>query len=416
MRDEDEEAQLDIPISVLSAFCRSISAIPGHAGSMLTAGLLLLQAQVSRVGVSPAGLGVYRDLVESLLRNTYIVADLPNRIRKLSAGVDVYRQYASVEPEAPYIAEGCRSEPSWPQAGRVEFRDFSLRYRADLPPALDGINLSIKAGEKIGIVGRTGAGKSTLAKSLFRLVHGTTSGSVLIDGQDISELGVGDLRPRLGIIPQESTMFDGSFRKNLDPLREHTVEDMWAALIKTGIALEVAPVRAAPGDASIDDDDVEDDYRRAVAEYERRWSESGWAMRLVQLMLVKQPIKKKVWRAMTPHGLHRTAQSASHGFSSGQQQLFSLCRVLMRRRRVIVLDEATANVDLATDREMQRIIRSEFSDCTVLTIAHRLETIMDCDRIVVMDRGRIAEVGRPQDLINAGGHFAKLVRANDFGS
>ncbi|KAJ2785146.1 hypothetical protein H4R18_000734 [Coemansia javaensis] len=298
-------------------------------------------------------------------------------------------------------------------AGRVEFRDFSLRYRPNLPPALDGINLTIEAGEKIGIVGRTGAGKSTLAKSLFRLVHGTTSGTVLIDGQDISEMGVGDLRPRLGIIPQESTMFDGSYRKNLDPLHEHTVEDMWAALIRSGIASEVAPLRAVPGGTRVDNSN-EIRYKEAVEAAQRRWDAANWAMRLVILACMGRPKKRRALLGVVPpHGLHRPARGGS---SSGQQQLFSLCRVLMRKRRVIVLDEATANVDLATDREMQRIIRSEFSDCTVLTIAHRLETIMDCDRIVVMDRGRIAEVGRPQDLIDAGGHFAELVRANDFGS
>ncbi|KAJ2779128.1 ATP-binding cassette glutathione S-conjugate transporter ycf1 [Coemansia javaensis] len=364
-------------------------------------------------------LDAYQELIVALLQDTGYITSFPNSIRLLSGAIDVYRQYASIEPEAPYVVEGHRPEPSWPQAGRVEFRDFSLRYREDLPPALDGINLTIEAGEKIGIVGRTGAGKSTLAKALFRLVHGTTSGSIFVDGQDTLEMGVGDLRPRLGIIPQESTMFDGSYRKNLDPLREHTVEDMWAALIQSGIAAEVAPLRTAPGNnnSNVGKDDYDEEYEEEKAEYDRRWAESGWAMRLVQLAFIKGPQKKPEKRRAVPlHGLHRTAQSSIRGFSSGQQQLFSLCRVLMRRRRVIVLDEATANVDLATDREMQRIIRSEFKDHTVLTIAHRLETIMDCDRIVVMDRGRIAEVGPPQDLIDAGGHFAELVRANDFGS
>ncbi|KAJ1718340.1 Canalicular multispecific organic anion transporter 1 [Coemansia biformis] len=124
----------------------------------------------------------------------------------------------------------------------------------------------------------------------------------------------------------------------------------------------------------------------------------------------------KTRRAVKPHGLDRTAQSNSQCFSSGEQQLFSLCRLLMRKRHIIVLDEATANVDLATDRHMQQLIRSEFSDCTVLTIAHRLETIMNSDRIIVMDGGRIAEIGSPQELIDAGGHFAELVTTNDFGT
>ncbi|KAJ2782500.1 Multidrug resistance-associated protein 1 [Coemansia javaensis] len=420
MRDGDEGAQLSIPPVALRCFGIVMEAIACDAVNMAVTALMLFQARMLHSGVSLARMDAYQRLIVTLLRSSGQIAELPNNIRSLSGGIDVYRQYSSIEPEAPYIVEGRRPEKSWPQAGRVEFRDFSLRYRADLPPALDGINLTIEAGEKIGIVGRTGAGKSTLAKSLFRLVHGTTSGSVLIDGQDISEMGVGDLRPRLGIIPQESTMFRCSYRKNLDPLREHSIEDMWAALIQSGIAAEVAPLRTAPGNnnnSNVGKDDYDEEYEEERAEYDRRWAESGWVMRLAQLAFIKGPQKKPEKRRTVPlHGLHRTAQSSIRGLSSGQQQLFSLCRVLMRRRRVIVLDEATANVDLATDREMQRIIRSEFSDCTVLTIAHRLETIMDCDRIVVMDRGRIAEVGRPQDLIDAGGHFAELVRANNFGS
>ncbi|KAJ2781598.1 hypothetical protein H4R18_002782 [Coemansia javaensis] len=416
MQDEDKEAQLDIPINSITNLEYVSETLVESISNLAVSSVLLSRIRAANVGISPNRLGVYQYLVEALLRDTRCIINLPSDIRKLSTGIDVYRQYAAVEPEAPYVVEGCRPEPSWPQAGRVEFRDFSLRYRADLPPALDRINLTIEAGEKIGIVGRTGAGKSTLAKSLFRLVHGTTSGSVLIDGQDISELGVGDLRPRLGIIPQESTMFDGSYRKNLDPLHEHTVEDMWAALIQSGIASEVMPVRTTPGGTNMDEDDYDENYEEDKAKHNTWWAESGWAMRLAQLVFVSRPQPPEKKRTVPLHGLHRTAQSSRRVFSGGQQQLFSLCRVLMRKRRVIVLDEATANVDLATDREMQRIIRSEFSDCTVLTIAHRLETIMDCDRIVVMDRGRIAEVGSPKDLIDAGGHFAELVRANDFGS
>ncbi|KAJ2802497.1 ATP-binding cassette transporter yor1 [Coemansia helicoidea] len=297
----------------------------------------------------------------------------------------------------------------------IEFCDYTMRYREDLEPALNGINLTIQPGEKIGIVGRTGAGKSTLVRSLFRLVHGTTTGQILVDGQDIAEMGIGDLRPRLGIIPQESTMVSGSFKRNLDPLQEYTIEDMWAALVTSGIAPKVAPPRART-DRVPDGDRYDEMYEETMVEWNRQWATSGRAMRLLILGLYEKPKKYINTRLEPRHGLDRTARSSSQGFSAGEQQLFGLCRVLMRMRRIIVLDEATADVDLETDRHMQQVFRDAFASCTVLTIAHRLETIMASDRIVVMDKGRIAEIGTPQELIDAGGLFAELVKANDFGS
>ncbi|KAJ2765186.1 hypothetical protein IWQ56_004199, partial [Coemansia nantahalensis] len=130
-----------------------------------------------------------------MVRNTSHFAQCYSTITRFSDNIELYRQYASIEPEAPYVVDDCRPAPSWPQSGRIEFCDYTMRYRDDLEPALDGINLSIQPGEKIGIVGRTGAGKSTLVRSLFRLVHGTDAGRILVDGRDISEMGVGDLRP-----------------------------------------------------------------------------------------------------------------------------------------------------------------------------------------------------------------------------
>ncbi|KAJ2596866.1 Multidrug resistance-associated protein 1 [Coemansia sp. RSA 1804] len=207
-------------------------------------------------------------------------------------------------------------EKQWPSAGKIELRDFNMRYHEDLELALKNINLTIEPGEKIGIVGRTGAGKTSLTRALFHMVDSKNcTGSIMIDGHDILSLNIRDLRPKLGIIPQEPTMFKGSFRQNLDPLVEYNIEDI----------------------------------------------------------------------------------------------------LLMRNRKIVVLDEATASVDLETDRQVHSLIQSEFKDCTVLTIAHRLETVMRSERVIVMDGGRIVEVGPPAELLASNGHFSELVKANDFG-
>ncbi|KAJ1731945.1 hypothetical protein LPJ61_002284, partial [Coemansia biformis] len=191
---------------ILSSMAKSAV---NYIGDVVIACVLLLQSCKTRFPVSSGEYYMYRQFAGQLVRNVDNLVSLTSKTQRFSDNIDAYRKYADIEPEAPYVVEDCRPAPSWPQAGKIEFRDFTLRYRADLPPALSGVNLTINPGEKIGIVGRTGAGKSTLVKSLFRLVHGTTGGSILVDGQDIGAIGVGDLRPRLGIIPQESTMFPG---------------------------------------------------------------------------------------------------------------------------------------------------------------------------------------------------------------
>ncbi|KAJ2352945.1 Transporter of the ATP-binding cassette (ABC), partial [Coemansia sp. RSA 2673] len=287
------------------------------------------------------------------------------------------------------------------------------------------LNFTARPGEKIGIVGRTGAGKSTLAKTIFRLLNKNIEGSIEIDGHDTSTFGVGDFRPRLGIIPQESAMFSGTVKRNLDPLNEFTIEDMWAAMIKCGVAELVGstnnryPNKLA-GKKSIANN--KNNSNRAVESgteneeeksYRLRWENAGLIMRILLLLFAERP-KKSEDSTTLSIGINRSLERSKLGFSSGQQQLFSLCRLLMRKRKVMILDEATADVDLETDRKIQELIRTEFSDCTVLTIAHRLDTIMNSDRIIVMEKGEIVEIGPPQELIANGGKFAELVQANEF--
>ncbi|KAJ2567334.1 hypothetical protein IW140_004547 [Coemansia sp. RSA 1813] len=302
--------------------------------------------------------------------------------------------------------------------GRV-VHNFSMKYRQDLEYALKEINLTIKPGEKVGIVGRTGAGKTSLARCLFRLVgNSTCSGSILIDGHNIQSMNIGDVRAKLGSIPQEPTLFNGTFRQNLDPLVKYTVEDMWSAIVKCGIVGLVQP-KLGHGDDSgggeiiVDKDDSDDELLKEIERWNQKWSESGWMMRTFLYLFVKKPtLDDRRVPSIRPHGLDRYAKDT---FSNGQKQLVGLCRLLMRNRKIIVLDEATANVDPESNQNMHRLIHSEFKSCTVLTIAHRLETIMNSDRIIVMDSGRVAEIGRPEELLEKKGYFAELVKANDFG-
>ncbi|KAJ2828802.1 Transporter of the ATP-binding cassette (ABC) [Coemansia furcata] len=218
-------------------------------------------------------------------------------------------------------------------------------------------------------------------------------------------------------------MFRGTVRRNLDPLNEFTIEDMWAAMIKCGVAELIDPDRKCKhaklasklADSNGDDDDIpeEDDDAYWERERKQRWARSGSLTRAVLFMFDRKRENQKYERTIHA-GINGDLNANSSGFSSGQQQLFSLCRLLMRKRKVMILDEATADVDMETDRKMQELIRTELSDCTVLTIAHRLDTIMSSDRVIVMEKGEIAELGPPQELIAKGGMFAKLVQANEF--
>ncbi|KAJ1853035.1 hypothetical protein LPJ73_002720 [Coemansia sp. RSA 2703] len=400
----------------ISKYRGIMSNLIRYAGDVLVTWSVILQSQFTRHGVSSAEYITNKDLVCTLIHNIGGIMRLPERIEDFADKIDHYRQFVDLAPEAPYIIENCRPSEHWPQRGSVEFRNYTMRYHKDLDPVLKNINLTIHPGEKIGIVGRTGAGKSTLVKALFRLVHNTSEGSILIDGEDISKFGVGDLRPRLGVIPQESTIFDGSFADNLDPLDEFTLEDMWATLIKCDIASFVQPARKQKSDGySSDEEESNAEWLEEQKEYNGRWSSSGWMMRLFLLAFdekPKKPVRKRNRKRL--HGLQRNVYSGIGGFSNGQQQLFSMCRMLLRKRKILILDEATAEVDLKTDQRLQKLIRSEFGDCTVLTIAHRLDTVKNSDRIIVMDRGEIVEVGPPQELMEKGGHFAELVRTSDF--
>lgn len=267
--------------------------------------------------------------------------------------VERVSQYMHVPSEAPQVIESNRQQPSWPDKGRVEILDLKVRYRLDTPLVLRGISCTFDGGHKIGIVGRTGSGKTTLISALFRLVE-PVSGKIIIDGVDISKIGLHDLRSRLGIIPQDPTLFNGTVRYNLDPLSEHTDSEIWEVLRKCQLQESV--------------------------------QEKG-------------------------EGLDSLVADDGSNWSMGQRQLFCLGRALLRRSRILVLDEATASIDNTTDAILQKTIRVEFADCTVITVAHRIPTVMDCTMVLALSDGKLMEYDEPMKLMEREGSlFAKLVK------
>lgn len=263
--------------------------------------------------------------------------------------VERVREYAEIQNEAPWVTS-VRPPDDWPSAGNIRFEDYKVRYRPELELVLHGVTCDIQSTEKIGIVGRTGAGKSSLTNCLFRIVE-AADGRILIDDIDIATLGLHDLRSRLTIIPQDPVLFSGTLRMNLDPFQTFSDAEIWSVL-------ELAHLK---------------EYVRGL-----------------------------------PTGLEHEVSEGGENLSLGQRQLLCLARALLRKSRILILDEATAAVDLETDDLIQSTIRREFSHCTVLTIAHRLNTILDSSRVMVLDSGKIVEFDSPNELLSKPGHFSSM--------
>lgn len=261
-------------------------------------------------------------------------------------------QYTIIESEAPPIIPDNRPPPFWPSQGIIVFQNVKLRYRQNLDLVLKGISFSTLPKEKIGVVGRTGAGKSSLMLAIYRMIE-LTEGSILIDDIDISKIGLRDLRSKLSIIPQDPTLFTGTIRSNLDPFEEYTDSELWASLGAVHM-------------------------KRTIEEL--------------------------------PDKLESAVSEGGENLSVGQRQLLCLARALIRKSSILIMDEATAAVDFETDSLIQKTIREEFGNVTVLTIAHRINTIMDYNRVLVLDQGLIAEYDSPANLLkNPQGIFYSLV-------
>lgn len=267
--------------------------------------------------------------------------------------VERLEQYMHIPSEAPEVIETNRPSTNWPADGKVEIFNLKVRYRPNAPLVLQGITCTIEGRHKIGIVGRTGSGKTTFISALFRLVE-PTEGKIVIDDLDISTIGLHDLRSHFAVIPQDPTLFVGSVRYNLDPLLKHTDQEIWEVLEKCHL-------------------------REAIQEKEE--------------------------------GLNSLVAQDGSNWSMGQRQLFCLGRALLKRSRILVLDEATASIDNATDSLLQKTIRAEFADCTVITVAHRIPTVMDCTMVLAISDGKLVEYDEPLKLMNKEGSlFGQLVK------
>jgi ATP-binding cassette subfamily C (CFTR/MRP) protein 2 len=273
-------------------------------------------------------------------------------IENKMVSVERIKQFTNIPSEAEWRIKETAPSANWPHKGDIDIIDLKFRYRHNTPLVLKGITLSIHGGEKIGVVGRTGSGKSTLIQALFRIVE-PSEGKIIIDGIDICTLGLHDLRSRFGIIPQEPVLFEGTIRSNIDPLQLYSDDEIWQALERCQL---------------------------------------------------KDAVTSK------PEKLDASVVDNGENWSVGQRQLLCLGRVMLKHSRILFMDEATASVDSRTDAVIQKIIREEFSACTIISIAHRIPTVMDCDRVLVIDAGLAKEFDSPANLIERPSLFGALVQ------
>lgn len=275
-------------------------------------------------------------------------------------------EYSNMQTEP---SSGDDVPASWPAEGVIEFDNVVAGYALD-QPILNGLSFKSGQNQRIGVVGRTGAGKSTLALALFRFLN-ASAGKILIDGIDISTIKLSTLRSRLAIIPQDPVLFSGTVRSNLDPFDSFTDEDLLAALSQVHINCQ----RATPAESSLPPADA--------------------------------PIAPN---AHTFISLSTSVAQGGHNLSQGQRQLLCLARALLSRQKIMVMDEATASVDKETDVLIQRSIREGFHNSTLIVIAHRLSTVTDLDRILVLSEGRVVEFGEPKVLMERKGVFWEMVQ------
>jgi ATP-binding cassette subfamily C (CFTR/MRP) protein 1 len=321
----------------------------------LTGAFIVLCSAIVVAGILPTSAGLAGLALTSALNLTGLMSWMVRQTTELEVNMNSVErliEYDDEPTEAPSIIPSNRPLPNWPSRGEVLVESLMVRYRPELDPVLHDVSFKVGSGQKVGIAGRTGCGKSTLMMALYRIVE-PCSGRVVIDNVDVGCIGLQDLRSRLSLVPQDAIIFSGSVRSNVDPFGSATSDDVvWEVLRQAGLQDTVQ----AMGGLDID-----------IAE------QGG-------------------------------------NLSSGQRQLLCMARALLRSSRILILDEATSSIDTATDKIIQKTINTAFKSSTVLTIAHRLHTIINSDMVLVLDSGRVAEYDAPQRLLQqTNGAFARLV-------
>merc|ERR1711871_524240 len=326
---------------------------------------------------------------------------LKHAVRMIAAGegqmnsVERLQYYANeITPEAAKVVDGNRPDTSWPSAGTIEVKDLTLRYRGG-PKVLKNVTFSVKAHEKIGVVGRTGAGKSSLMSVLLRIFEPEEETSIVIDDIDTRKIGLDDLRSGIGIIPQEPWLLGGaSVRYNLDPLGKYSDEQLLEALGE----VELHGAIMKTGEASLKDENTKDEDSDSDEDVDSKTDKNTETPKLSDEKLLEA-------------GLSAIVAEGGNNFSVGERQLLCITRAVLRNPTLLLLDECTASVDNKTDEMIQKMIRQKFKDITVLTIAHRINTIIGSDRVLVLVDGEVAEFDSPASLLeNETGEFHGMVK------